>query len=40
MCLANNEKRETTHDERNYQLKKIRMLGEKKTYKYFGIWGR
>ena len=36
MCHTNNEKRETTHDERN-ETTKIRTLGEKETYKYLGI---
>ena len=39
MYHANNEKRNTTHDERNGITKprKIRMLSEKESNKYFGI---
>ena len=39
MCYVNNQKRETTNDEKNRTSKstKIRMLGEKETQKYLEI---
>ena len=40
MCFTNNEKRKTTNDGKNRTTKsrkKIQMLEEKETYKYFGI---
>ena len=38
MCHANNEKRETTHDEiEPPNQEKIRMLGEKETFNDLGI---